>query len=511
MGNLEVKKIKKYPIYKREDGYLYMPVSKINIQREYKPILEEISFFFKRLDNKNVQSVYLRGSLVWGWGIKNFSDLDLFIITSNLMTKLDKKIIKQFMDNLNKKYSFVTRVDMRYFTLRRIFSSKENVLIKLTGVCIYGDEIKKRIKNPRPGKDIAISISLLEEEIEKTKTEIEEGFYDKSNTKAMCLWIMKRMVRAGFEIVSKREGCFTRDLELCLEIFSKYYPSKRNSLKRAFELTMNPSENLELIKEVLDEIGGWLLFEGKRINLIPPSCKEVSKKATEEVKLLFNKNRIICFLRYGPKERFDKSPPRDLDFLLLLDKFKKEDYSKLFSIKKMNLPLEIFIDYKDQILSKGVKSYQRGRHGSYFFKILASAKTLIGENYYKKNENNLDKIRIKLDLLYRVEEYFYRIQKNLINTKFAKKSEIEKYLGRILTDLMLVKEEISFKEVHKYHYTHILNNKVDSTHIINNNTKNLIRKFLLENKVDMDLIGEIIGDLYKLYLNIEGVAKQWQK
>ena len=78
----------------------------------------------------------------------------------------------------------------------------------------------------------------------------------------------------------------------------------------------------------------------------------------EKINLLFNKERIICLLRYGPKERFDGSLPEDFDFLLLLDKYQKDDYSALSFLKKMNLPIELFIDYKDQILSKGIENYQ---------------------------------------------------------------------------------------------------------------------------------------------------------
>lgn len=495
-------KIEKSPIYKKKDGYLYMPESRINIQNEYKPMLKEISIFFKKLNNKNVQGVYLRGSLIWGLGIKNFSDADFFIITLNQLTESDQRFIKEYMDGLNKKYPFVTRFDIRYFTLSQILSAKENVLIKLTGICIYGEDIKEMIKNPRPGKDVAISLSLIEMEIIKTENEIKKGFYDQTNTKAMCLWIMKRIVRSGLELVSEREGCFTRDLVLCLDKFSKYYPNKRDNLKKAFLLAVNPTGDLKLIKEIFDDIGRWIIAEGKRLGLSPLNYKDINKIIVEKIRSLFDKERIICLLRYGPKEKFDGSSPEDFDFLLLLNKYQKDDYSVLSSLKKMNLPVEIFIDYKNQILSKGIENYQRGCHGSYFFKILSSAETLIGNNYYKENQNKLDKTRIKFDLLYRVEEYFYRIQKNIINSEEVKKLEIEKYLVRILTDLMLINEEIKFQDMHNYHFTHIIYNKLKSTNIIDDHTKNLIREFFSNNIIKGDIIGEIAGDLYEQYLRI---------
>ncbi len=497
-----MKKIQKCLIYKEKDGTLYMPKSRVNIQEEYKPLIKEFSNFFKKIKNKKIQTVYLRGSLVWGLGLKNISDADFFIITSKKITEKEKNKIKEYTDKLNKKYLFVTKFDIRYFTLNEVLSAKENILIKLTGVLIHGEDIKDKLKNPKPGREVSISLDLLEMEILRTKNEVKNGIYNEKNTKAMCLWIMKRIVRSGLELVSEREGCFTRDLELCLEIFSKYYPKKRNSMTKALSLAFNPTNDLKKINEAFDEIGVWIIQEMKRINSILPDKKEINKILDEKIKSLFSKERIICLLRYGPKEKFNKDSPEDFDFLLLLNKYEKKDYKKISLIKKMNLPIEVFIDYKDQIIEKGIENYQRGRHGSYFFKILSSAETIIGNNYYKENQNKLNEDKINSDLLYRIEEYFYRIQKNIINTNKIKKSEIQKYLGRILTDLMLVKKEIKFQDMHKYHYTHILQDKLKPSKIISENTKDLIINFNSDNKVNIELIGEILGELYKEYLKI---------
>jgi len=484
-----------------------MPNSKVNIQEEYKPVIEDVLSFFKKLNNKNIHSIYLRGSLVFGSGIKGLSDIDFFIITLKPLTDFDRQMIQKHMDNLNKKYFFITRFDIGYFVLDQILSMKENVLIKLTSICIYGEDIKNKIKDPRPGKDLTISLSLLEGEISKTRNEIKRGLYDETNTKAMCVWIMKRIVRSGLEIVSSREGCFTRNLGICFDKFSEYYLGKKDNMHKALSLALEPTNDIKIIEGVFESIGNWLVSEGKRLNLIQQSSENINKVMVNKITSLFNKNRIICLLRYGPKEKFEGSLPADFDFLLLLDKYQNNDYLLLSCFKKLDLPVEVFIDYKDQIISKGIKNYQRGRHGSYFFKILASAETLFGNNFYKENENQLDNNKINSDLLYRVEEYFYRIQKSVINDGKSSKSEIEKYLGRILTDLMLVTGEIQFQDMHNHHYTHIIFDVLKSTNIISTHTKNLIKEFTSKSILDIILLGEIIGELYEQYLKIRHNTK----
>jgi len=255
-------------IYKSKDGKFHMPTSKVYIQKDYKFPINNVLDFFQRLNNKNIHSIYLRGSIVFGSGIKNISDLDFFIITLRPLADFDRQLINNHMKKLNKKYPFITKFDIGYFTLNQILSMKENVLIKLTSVCIYGKDLKYRIKSPRPGRDITISLSLLENEIKKTKKEIKIGLYNKTNTPSMCIWIMKRIIRSGLEIVSKREGCFTRDLNECFKKFIKYYPDKKDDMQKALSLAIKPTTKTKLIKEVFYNMGDWLISEGKKLKLI---------------------------------------------------------------------------------------------------------------------------------------------------------------------------------------------------------------------------------------------------
>ncbi len=210
----------------------------------------------------------------------------------------------------------------------------------------------------------SVHVFLVEIEMLKTKNEINMGLYNEENTKDMCVWIMKRIVRSGLEIVSEREGCFTRDLRVCLDKFSKYYPDKEKSLQKALSLVLKPTNDLRLIEGIFDGIGKWLVEEGKRIDLIFSDCKNLDRVVVKNVRSIFGE-RIICILRYGPRRKFDGSNPTDFDFLILLDKYNKNDYQMLSVFGDSELPIEVFVDYRDQIISKGIRNYQRGRHGSY--------------------------------------------------------------------------------------------------------------------------------------------------
>jgi len=72
----------------------------------------------------------------------------------------------------------------------------------------------------------------LAKDIEDVKTILTEGC-STERLIAICAWMMKRMVRTGFELVMAKEQCFTRDLYPCYEMFSKHYPEKSSDMLAA--------------------------------------------------------------------------------------------------------------------------------------------------------------------------------------------------------------------------------------------------------------------------------------
>lgn len=195
-------------------------------------------------------------------------------------------------------------------------------------------------------------------------------------------------------------------------------------------------------------------------------CKSVESEISEVISVLFPEERICCLLRYGPKETLERKPPADFDFLLMLDEFHGQDYIHIQKIKNLNLPIEIFIDYKSHILLRGLENYKRGCHGVYFVYILASAETLLGENFFTDKVNSISLDKVRTDLIDRIEEYFYRIQKTLLNSESVTVGHITvKYISRILTDLLLLNDEFDFADMHTYHYTDIVRSKLSTSNL----------------------------------------------
>lgn len=228
--------------------------------------------------------------------------------------------------------------------------------------------------------------------------------------------------------------------------------------------------------------------------------ENIDSLSQEIVKILisrFGTSRLISVILYGSAISRSNIAPHDLDVLILLDTYSTEDILILREIV-LSYPVELFIDYKDQIERKGIENYQRGRHGTYFFVSMAYAKILYGINYYALHVGDIPFTLIQKDLLFRIEEYFYRIQKLLSQKENVDMTILEKYVSRICTDLLLYKKELDFSNLHLYHYKEIALKIFVKSSLVNSETAFLIENFFSEKK--NEIIPVLFGALHSIYM-----------
>lgn len=211
----------------------------------------------------------------------------------------------------------------------------------------------------------------------------------------------------------------------------------------------------------------------------------------------FDQKRIECLILYGSALNCNDIVPNDIDLLLLLDTYNNDDLKKLIKISS-EISIQLFIDYKDQILRKGLNNYQRGRHGTYFFIVLAFGRCILGKNFYLNNVDKLENRIVKRDLLFRIEEYFYRIQKHFINKTSQDIFFIKKYFSRIVFDLLFFYDIISHTNIHEVHYLNIFDIYLNRSKIFSRSLTKKLSRFVKGNNID--LVPEIVGEMYNVYL-----------
>lgn len=241
-----------------EDGYLKNPASLDKVQEKWKPVLDDVVEVYKKHFGDKLINVYVRGSVPKGQAVEGVSDLDSFAYVDLNDKEIENGWQSESRKKLKEKYPFVEDFEIHAESL------PENPgFILSQSLCLYGEEIE--VKKRRPGNDMILHIANDEryENAEKWFREVDPSSEEKIKNK--CVWLMKNILRSGFEITMERSKRYTRDLYLCYKDFSEYYPEKEALMREALDLALNPVSDIEKILEVKNKIAPFLLEEAKKV------------------------------------------------------------------------------------------------------------------------------------------------------------------------------------------------------------------------------------------------------
>lgn len=166
--------------------------------------------------------------------------------------------------NLQRKYPFVTLVDMTVIPLDTILNEKEfsnlKIYLKTQSVCLYGEDIRSRIKDVKPGRELALEMyGDLREKLQELQDFFSGAGPEKTYlgeerpVEFWCVWTMRTILRSALGLVMISDPVYSQDLETCAETFSSRYPECRRYTDRALFWAMNPTNEKGEIHEYLKE------------------------------------------------------------------------------------------------------------------------------------------------------------------------------------------------------------------------------------------------------------------
>jgi len=247
------------------DGFIVNTTSPEKIQRAWLPAVEMVKDAYKQHFGEHLHSVYVRGSVVKGEAIDNISDIDSFAVVTLSYDNIDTSWSKDFVKELIGQFPFIVGVEIGAIPLEELKDHKgDRIMIKTQSICVYGENLADTLPPLKPGIETAQHIKGIEREINKTKEWLQEDRTDEE-IKRRCTWIMKRIIRSGFELVMERSQKYTRDLYPCYEGFAEYYPEKKEEMYEVLRLAIEPTSDKKEILMVLDNLGAWLVGEISRV------------------------------------------------------------------------------------------------------------------------------------------------------------------------------------------------------------------------------------------------------
>jgi len=254
-------------LYPDSNGYIQKVVHTGLIQEKWKPVVDATIQFYQEQLRDDLLSVYIRGSVAKGGAVESVSDVDSMFI-SKTVSEISKPAKQAFHEIVETKFPFVNGVEIYGRPLPRLGElwtpkkrSIHHEMIKTQAICVWGKDFSDEIE-PFRLPEMFAHVYGIEKELNEALSELAASSeFVPEEVKSYCTWIMKRLLRTGFEIVMIREQKWTRDLYLCYQSFSKHYPKKEPLMRRVLDLALNPSEDPVLIGGVLAEFKPWLFEE----------------------------------------------------------------------------------------------------------------------------------------------------------------------------------------------------------------------------------------------------------
>ena len=94
------------------------------MQSEFKPIVEKLEYYCRTYFGKRLLAAYLHGSIAKGDAVSGISDLDYFLIISDVLTENDEVWIRETTAELEKQYSVVEEVHLAVHTVEVLKSDR---------------------------------------------------------------------------------------------------------------------------------------------------------------------------------------------------------------------------------------------------------------------------------------------------------------------------------------------------------------------------------------------------
>lgn len=235
---------------------------------EFLMIIEEVVENYQTHLGFDLHSIYIRGSVPRGLGIKGVSDLDTIAITNKKPTDIDLKWVDKAEQEINNKFCAVNGVEFSFYHKEDILGttafSMIPFMIKTHSVCVYGEDLTLQIPDFRAGKAVGNAHLInLKSQIKQAKEDLVDND-DNDDLIDCCVWIMKILVRAGLALVIVEENLYTRDLYPAYKLFAKHFPEKEPEMKQVLQYAIEPTTNPEDILGVLNQFGNWMIDEAEK-------------------------------------------------------------------------------------------------------------------------------------------------------------------------------------------------------------------------------------------------------
>ena len=241
-----------------DEGNLVNPARISNIPVKWHQGIDRIKESYLQFYQKELDSLYLRGSIVRGTFVEEVSDIDVLGLVLRDGIKWEHTPFEETICNeLRNEFPSLNRLELMISTcssdLSKTYPELASIL-KTQSLCIWGNDITEKLPPCKPDRSLLIHYKWLEKDV--------SAFMQNENKKiADYQAIMKIMIRCGFELVMEKSNTYTLDLYPATQLFGQFYPLYRKKMEQVLFYFLNPNESPPKQKELIRNFGKWLVKE----------------------------------------------------------------------------------------------------------------------------------------------------------------------------------------------------------------------------------------------------------
>lgn len=248
------------------NGFIISEVSQDRILPHYRSVIAKSVAALVALLPDVVHSVYVYGSVARGNAIQKKSDLDLLIVFKRKLSEWERSTLIGLQEDLSRQHKELLReigiADSTCTYDEMIDPANKygwGAYLKILCICVYGDDLKKRFNEFKISPDIAIVFNgdagnALQNAIQQTI----EAKTDEEASKAATR-VARKLVRTCYTMVMTRAQVWTTALSEQAELFSHYFPEKREFIRTLQSWIDNPSASREDIFSILQGDCRWVV------------------------------------------------------------------------------------------------------------------------------------------------------------------------------------------------------------------------------------------------------------
>jgi hypothetical protein len=246
------------------EGFLINPCRRDLIAPPWSDAVTAVVEAYRAHFGARLHSVYVRGSVAKGTAMLDVSDIDTFTVLHGEPEDADRSWAESLHARLAQDFPFQTGVELAMVSLRTVREDTAAwvwpFLIKTQSVCVWGQDLASTLPGFKPGPALAGHALTLASDLQEFRAHCPEAG-DARDGQDWCQWIMKRVVRTGFELTMARERTYTRDLYPCYAAFARHYPEHALQMRQALQWAIEPIHDKKMLTQFLDDFGPWLEAE----------------------------------------------------------------------------------------------------------------------------------------------------------------------------------------------------------------------------------------------------------